>query len=96
MLSFYNCKRFTIFGACRQPLLSRKISNLVQEPLRILFCGSDEFSTASLKRLHAEHEQDKGFIESIDVVCKIGKPSGRGMKNVKEGTRAKMGAAIFC
>ncbi|KAL9126947.1 MAG: hypothetical protein Q9217_004087 [Psora testacea] len=53
------------------------------EPLRILFCGSDEFSIASLRALHKEHVQDSAFIASIDVVCRPGKPTGRGLKTIR-------------
>lgn len=55
------------------------------EPLRILFCGSDEFSTASLGALCKEHKRDKSLIESIDVVCRPAKPVGRGLKDTREG-----------
>ena len=54
-------------------------------PLRILFCGSDEFSIASLKALQFEHQRDPEFISSIDVVCRPGKRTGRGLKNIREG-----------
>ncbi|KAB8606255.1 hypothetical protein FH972_025885 [Carpinus fangiana] len=50
------------------------------KPLRILFCGSDSFSARALQRLHREHVGDASFIQSIDVVKKLDKPSGRGMK----------------
>jgi len=62
----------------------RAYSEARKEPLRILFCGSDDFSAASLNRLHAEQVKDKDFIASIDVVCKAGKPFGRG-KTIREG-----------
>ena len=62
------------------------------EPLRILFCGSDEFSVASLRALHKEHERDKTLIESIDVVCRPAKPVGRGLKDRRQG---KSGQAPF-
>ena len=62
------------------------------EPLRILFCGSDEFSIASLRALHKEHERDKTLIESIDVVCRPAKPVGRGLKDRRQG---KFGQAPF-
>jgi len=64
---------------------SRKYSSGSNNPLRILFCGSDEFSAASLKRLHAEHLKNKGLISSINVVCRTGKPAGRGLKKIREG-----------
>ena len=52
------------------------------DPLRILFCGSDEFSNFSLLALHKEHCVNPGLIESIDVVVRPGKPIGRGMKQI--------------
>lgn len=56
------------------------------EPLRILFCGSDEFSITSLRALHKEHERDKTLVESIDVLCRPAKPVGRGLKDIREGS----------
>ena len=52
--------------------------------LRILYCGSDEFSAVSLKRLDEARLQGRG-IQSIDVVYKTGKPSGRGLKRIRDG-----------
>ena len=60
-------------------------SQATSEPLRILFCGSDEFSIASLRALYKEHKRDKALIESIDVVCRPAKPVGRGLKAIREG-----------
>ncbi|KAK4180568.1 putative Methionyl-tRNA formyltransferase [Triangularia setosa] len=53
-------------------------------PLRILFCGSDEFSCHSLKALHKKHKEDPTLIESIDVLVRPSKPTGRGLKQVTE------------
>ncbi|KKK14528.1 methionyl-tRNA formyltransferase family protein [Aspergillus rambellii] len=50
---------------------SRFLSTKAYEPLRILFCGSDEFSIASLKALHKEHVHRPDRIASIDVVFPI-------------------------
>ncbi|KUI55391.1 Methionyl-tRNA formyltransferase, mitochondrial [Cytospora mali] len=57
------------------------------EPLRILFCGSDAFSCASLRALHALQLSDpKGkLIKSIDVLVRPGKPAGRGLKRIAVG-----------
>lgn len=52
------------------------------EPLRVLFCGSDEFSCAALEALHREHKTNPELIESIDVVTRPGKFVGRGNKNL--------------
>ncbi|MCJ1293934.1 Methionyl-tRNA formyltransferase [Xylographa carneopallida] len=54
------------------------------DPLRILFCGADEFSIASLEALDHEKKVNPELIESLDVVCKVGKKHGRGLKNVRE------------
>ncbi|KAI0134590.1 formyl transferase [Xylariales sp. AK1849] len=53
------------------------------DPLRILFCGSDEFSCASLEALNVERKMNAGLIESIDVVIRPGKPTGRGYKTIR-------------
>ncbi|POS84981.1 hypothetical protein EPUL_004644, partial [Erysiphe pulchra] len=67
-------------------VLSRSVfySTKVSEPLRILFCGSDEFSAASLKALQNEKKINPGLVKSIDVLCRPGKPVGRGMKKIAE------------
>ncbi|QKX56254.1 uncharacterized protein TRUGW13939_03355 [Talaromyces rugulosus] len=54
------------------------------KPLRILFCGSDDFSIASLNALHAEQLRAPQSIESIEVVCRPGKKVGRGLKEIRE------------
>ncbi len=54
------------------------------EPLRILFCGSDSFSIVSLQKLHDHHQKHKDLIASIDVVCRPGKPIGRGLKHIRK------------
>ena len=56
-----------------------------QQPLRILFCGSDEFSIASLRALHEAKSEDPGLIESIEVVHRPAKPTGRGHKTLRQG-----------
>lgn len=57
------------------------------EPLRILFCGSDAFSCASLRALHELQQSDRNgkLIKSIDVLVRPGKPAGRGLKRVAVG-----------
>ncbi|PYH46104.1 methionyl-tRNA formyltransferase [Aspergillus saccharolyticus JOP 1030-1] len=62
----------------------RYLATKAYDPLRILFCGSDEFSIASLKALHAEHVSRPDRIASIDVVCRPGKRVGRGLKKIQE------------
>ncbi|KZL85218.1 formyl transferase [Colletotrichum incanum] len=56
----------------------------VSDPLRILFCGSDDFSCAALDAINAEKKRNPGLIESLDVVVRPGKLSGRGMKKIRE------------
>ena len=69
----------------RYPITTRSCATWkASEPLRILFCGSDNFSIASLRALHKEHKAKPDFIKSIDVVCKPGKRVGRGLKEVRE------------
>ncbi|KAG4436018.1 hypothetical protein IFR05_008495 [Cadophora sp. M221] len=72
-----NLSRFTPNGF---KLYSTKVS----KPLRILFCGSDEFSVASLRAIHAAHQRNPDFIKSIDVLCRPGKPAGRSLKKIRE------------
>ena len=55
------------------------------DPLRILFCGSDYFSIESLRRLFDYHQRNKDLISSINVVCRAGKPVGRGLKQIRHG-----------
>ncbi|KAJ0296441.1 hypothetical protein COL5a_009045 [Colletotrichum fioriniae] len=56
----------------------------VSDPLRILFCGSDDFSCAALTALTVEKKRNPALIESLEVVVRPSKLSGRGMKNVRE------------
>lgn len=74
--SISRCTRHLATAAASRP----------SEPLRILFCGSDAFSCASLKALHAEHKENSSLIESLDVMVLPGKRTGRGLKVVSEGT----------
>lgn len=55
------------------------------EPLRILFCGADQFSIYSLKALHRLQSVRPDKIESIDVLCRNDKRVGRGLKQIQEG-----------
>jgi methionyl-tRNA formyltransferase len=63
---------------------SRSLSTKAYDPLRILFCGSDQLSIASLRALHAEHVKRPDRIASIDVVCRPAKRVGRGLKQIRE------------
>ncbi|EOO00337.1 putative methionyl-trna formyltransferase protein [Phaeoacremonium minimum UCRPA7] len=58
-------------------------STKASDPLRILFCGSDDFSCHSLRSLHAEHVRNPSLISSIDVVARPGKPTGRGLRRIR-------------
>lgn len=60
----------------------KKISS---DPLRILFCGSDAFSCASLHALHEEHRKNRRLVESLDVMVLPAKRTGRGFKQIREG-----------
>ncbi|EOA92169.1 uncharacterized protein SETTUDRAFT_86942 [Exserohilum turcica Et28A] len=52
-------------------------------PLRILFCGSDAFSIASLRALvHVQHGVPR-LIDSIHVLHRPAKPTGRGLKTLR-------------
>ncbi|KAF2662294.1 Formyltransferase [Lophiostoma macrostomum CBS 122681] len=59
-------------------------SSKTASPLRVLFCGSDEFSIASLRALNDAKVADNDMIESIDVVHRPGKRTGRGLKIIKD------------
>lgn len=62
----------------------RLYSSPATKPLRILFCGSDDVSAASLQALRDEQKRDPSSIASIDVLCRPGKPYGRGLKKIRE------------
>ncbi|KAG9199837.1 Methionyl-tRNA formyltransferase [Epicoccum nigrum] len=64
--------------------LSASSGGRAEDPLRILFCGSDRFSIASLDALvHTKH-RCPGLIEDIHVAHRPAKPTGRGLKTLKE------------
>lgn len=77
----------------RRPLLAPQLRSSsttattgikTSDPLRILFCGSDEFSAASLTALAREHTRNPSLIHSIDVVVRPPKPTGRGYRVLRE------------
>lgn len=85
----------TMFFALRRPLAKSSHSyknpygsrcsttySKISQPLRILFCGSDEFSCAHLQAIHKRRQELN--VESLDVMCRPGKLSGRGMKKIRE------------
>ncbi|KAI1806822.1 Formyltransferase [Daldinia bambusicola] len=53
------------------------------DPLHILFCGSDEFSCAALEALDEERRRNPKLIQSITVVARPTKMTGRGNKQPK-------------
>jgi methionyl-tRNA formyltransferase len=53
------------------------------DPLRILFCGADEFSIYSLRALDNLSREREELVDSIDVVCRPDKRVGRGLKHVQ-------------
>ncbi|KAF2622276.1 Formyltransferase [Macroventuria anomochaeta] len=64
------------------------------DPLRILFCGSDEFSIASLRALHDASRHVPGLIEEIHVAHRPAKPTGRGLKVLREVPIAKTASSL--
>lgn len=62
----------------------RLYSSKACEPLRILFCGSDEFSIASLRALDRKRKEQPELIASIDVVCRPEKHVQRNLKQLRE------------
>lgn len=50
--------------------------------LRVLFCGSDEFSICSLEALHKYAQTDGSKVRSIEVATRTDKRTGRGLKNI--------------
>ncbi|KAI1284113.1 formyl transferase [Xylaria sp. FL0933] len=65
----------------------RRYSTIIKkksDPLHILFCGSDDFSCASLQALHDERVRNPDLIRSINVLVRPGKPTGRGYKVVRD------------
>ena len=71
----------------RQAFLAiRKHHTKPCDPLRVLFCGSEHFSIASLQAIYEEHSKAPERIASIEVVCRPPKAYGRGLKQVREST----------
>lgn len=69
----------------RRCYVTENTTSRAREPLRILFCGSDIFSCASLFALHELRKADPRLVDSIDVLVRPGKPSGRGHRRVAVG-----------
>lgn len=65
----------------------RRAYRLHLEPtrgLRVLFCGADEFSIVCLRALNDARLNDPMFIDSIEVVNRRAKYTGRGLTTLKE------------
>ncbi|KAF2720758.1 Formyltransferase [Polychaeton citri CBS 116435] len=77
---------FSLVGHSRPAVRSfRKLrfqSTKAYDPLRILYCGSDDFSISSLQALRNLQDAKPEKIASIDVVCRPDKRVGRGLKTV--------------
>lgn len=51
--------------------------------IHVLFCGSDDFSIASLNALHSYSQERDSNVASIDVAAKTDKRVGRGLKVIR-------------
>ncbi|KAH8893246.1 Formyltransferase [Thozetella sp. PMI_491] len=77
-----------------RPRRHQSTSGKISDPLRILFCGSDEFSCRSLAALQAERMSNPGLIKSIDVVIRPPKRFGRGLKETRTVPAAKLAESL--
>lgn len=66
---------------------TKRWSSTTHDPLRVLFCGADQFSIYSLKALNDVRLKHPEKVASIDVVCKPDKRVGRGLKKIQEGSQ---------
>ncbi|KFX94225.1 hypothetical protein V490_04460 [Pseudogymnoascus sp. VKM F-3557] len=78
------CNHIPQSASCSNFSNRRFYSSPATKPLRILFCGSDDVSAASLQALCDEQKRDPSSIASIDVFCRPGKPYGRGLRKTRE------------
>ncbi|KAL1639670.1 Methionyl-tRNA formyltransferase [Diplodia intermedia] len=62
----------------------RSFASQAATPLRLLFCGSDDFSIHALRALHREHVSNPRLIDALHVVHRPGKPTGRGLKQIRQ------------
>lgn len=79
----YICRRQILRPGLRSFSSQRKS----YDPLRILFCGADEFSIFSLRAVHELQRRRPECVASIDVVCRPDKRVGRGLKKIQEGAK---------
>ncbi|KAI5291767.1 Methionyl-tRNA formyltransferase [Ascosphaera aggregata] len=56
------------------------------DPLRILFCGSDQFSINALCALQGERMRSPDTIQTIDIICRPPKRVGAKLKKIREGS----------
>lgn len=78
--------RSRIFTNLRCGPSRRYLSSSPQhDPLRVLFCGADEFSIYSLRAINKIKKENPDKVASIDVVCRKDKRVGRGLKQIREG-----------
>ncbi|KAJ4331832.1 Methionyl-tRNA formyltransferase [Ascochyta clinopodiicola] len=54
------------------------------DPLKVLFCGSDDFSITSLRALDDARRRVPGLIDEIHVAHRPAKPTGRGLTTLRE------------
>ncbi|KZM20690.1 Methionyl-tRNA formyltransferase [Ascochyta rabiei] len=66
--------------ASRRPYAT---STRAADSLKILFCGSDDFSIISLRALDAARRRLPGLIDEIHVAHRPAKPTGRGLKTLR-------------
>lgn len=78
---YHGLKFFSSSLFCSQHFSSRAVG---LRHLSILYCGSDDFSAVSLRKLN-ELRLQVDRVKKIEVVCKEGKPSGRGRKSIRAG-----------
>jgi methionyl-tRNA formyltransferase len=75
------------FSSVKQcPLRYASTATTVEKPgerLRILFCGSDQFSACSLRALAKYASSLESNIESVDVVTRNDKWTGRGLRRLE-------------
>lgn len=60
----------------------RHFSHGIGEPLRIAYFGSDQFSVTVLDKIVKMKERDEGYVESVDIVTRSIKPTGRKLKKL--------------
>lgn len=72
-------------SALRQKGHRHLSTTATRSALRILFCGSDEFSCASLAALQRENVGPGRLVEALDVMVRPAKRTGRGLKQLRQG-----------